>query len=418
MKILTVVYNLEKGGTQRAAQVFAEAYQKLGHDSRVLSLYGLGYRYDEIKNILNVWDQLSSENLLEIKKWNPDILHIHSHGPRKEDIDNLINGLTSVKVIETNVFSTPSAWANKVDISFQLSSWAQWIFNLRGGRQFKSQIVPNPVKCSSFQKSKKNDISKFKETYKIPEDSFVIGRIGQSFPGKWSPMLLEVFNDLAKKQDNIYLMIVNAPECILEIVEKSPYKNRIIHIPTIMGDKNLSIAYSSMDVMVLIAEQGESFGMVLAEAILCETPVVTLSTPWADNSQCEVVANQLGGYIANSADGIKKAINLLYEKKDTLIKGKGIKHIHEEYNYIRVAQKALDSLSTRSNIVTSQSVLNILKNTIDKPNFLTILFLKFNNDIFRKLTIYTSNYKSWNELGFKILKKFKVNKITQSKDIL
>ena len=68
MKILTVVYNLEKGGTQRVAQIFAEAYHELGYDSRILSLYGLGCRYDEIRDILYVWNTLSHANLLEIKK--------------------------------------------------------------------------------------------------------------------------------------------------------------------------------------------------------------------------------------------------------------------------------------------------------------------------------------------------------------
>ena len=40
-----------------------------------------------------------------------------------------------------------------------------------------------------------------------------------------------------------------------------------------------------MDVFAHSAQQGESFGYVLAEAALCEIPIVTMATPWADDSQ-------------------------------------------------------------------------------------------------------------------------------------
>lgn len=412
MKILTIVSNLDKGGTQRAAQTFAEAYYELKHDSKVLSLYGLGPRYEEIKEFIEVWNGLSTENLKQIKAWEPEIIHIHSHGPKKVDIDRLLQNITTKRVvIETNVFSKPSPWANQVDISYQLSRWALWVFNLRGGSKFRSAIVPYPVKCHSFKKVEVNQIKNFRKKYNISQDAFVIGRIGQSDPGKWSPMLIDIFNELARDIDNLYLLIINCPDNILKLSASSPFKNKIIHISKIIGDKELSCAYSAMDVMVHIAEIGESFGMVLPESILCETPVVALSTPWADNSQCEVVGNNIGGFIAHRKTGIIKAIRKLY--KNILVVNKNC--IFKNYDHINVAERAIElALLKKKNRLSDRkkngNINEILKNSIDKPNILTSFFIWTDLYYMRQLTKYSSGYADWSELlklvKEKIRKKF------------
>lgn len=394
-KILTVVFSLSKGGTERAAQVFAEAYQEIGHDSRLLSLYGLGPRYDEIKDRIKVWNGISDNNLEEIKEWMPDIIHIHSHGPKEEDINKLLNIFKNndVKIIEQNVFSLPSPWAKRVDISFQLSNWALWLFNLRGGDKFKSSVIPYPVVCDNFYPKNKEDIKKFRNNLNIPEDAFVLGRIGQSCSGKWSIILIDSFNKLAKVHQNMFLVVVNPPENILRKINKSPFKERIIYIPAIYGDDNLAIAYSSFDLMIHTAEIGESFGYVLAESILCGTPVVTLSTPWGDNSQCEVVGNLRGGYVVNSLKGIIKAVEhfMRIDNKDE-IKISGRDYILKEYNYLEVANRAIDSLSrvdcSLEGIKLSDKINFIAKNTFDKTNFLTIFLIKANSLFLRKLTAY------------------------------
>jgi glycosyltransferase involved in cell wall biosynthesis len=406
LKILTVVYNLDKGGTQRAAQVFAEAYKELRHDSRVLSLYGVGVRYDEIKDKIKVWNGASHNNLTEIKNWEPNVIHIHSHGPKDQDINALLSSVENVKIIETNVFSTPSIWADKVDVSLQLSHWANWLFKLRGGGKFKSAIVPYAVKCHSFQKARADRVEVFRKEQKIPKDAFVIGRVGQSFAGKWSPMLLSVFNDLASKEERLYLLLINAPNNILSLMDESPYKNRIRYVSKVIGDENLSTVYSSMNVMLLIAEQGESFGMVLAESILCETPVVTLSTPWADNSQGEVVKHLAGGYVANTERGIKESILMLMNGKSRLnMKDVGTRHIRTNYDYLHVANQALRSLNKEYVDDDYIDRLSLLKNAIDKPNIITLLFLQAGSDILRRLTIFSSNYNPWYDLVVIVFKK-------------
>lgn len=400
MKILTVVFDLNKGGTQRSAQVFAKGYKKLGHDSRIIALYGLGLRYDEIKNELPVWNQLTELNILQIQKWEPDILHIHSHGPKLQDIKNLVSMMpANCRKIETNVFSLPSPWADLMDVSYQLSRWAQWIFNLQGGNKYRSEIVPNPVDCSSFKKPEAEKISNFQKKYNIPSNAFVIGRIGQSYSGKWSTMLIDIFNNLSEKIPNLYLLIVNPPDSIIQRSKTSKFSSKIIHIPKIIGDDNLCLTYSVMDIMVHIANQGESFGMIFTESILCETPVIALSTPWADNSQHEVIGNGKGGFILHSQKKIEETILKFFHKNKTLILTNGRDHIIENYDYVKVAQRAIDcSIESPINKKTTRSnIINILKKSEDKPKYLTIFFLLFNSNKLRKLTVFSSNYLNLRE---------------------
>ena len=90
MKILTIVYNLEKGGTQRAAQNFCEGYRELGHDSRILAAYGSGVRADELQQKkIKVWVGLDEDVLNDIVQWCPDLVHIHSHEMNVKDIYNI-----------------------------------------------------------------------------------------------------------------------------------------------------------------------------------------------------------------------------------------------------------------------------------------------------------------------------------------
>lgn len=201
MKILTIVFALTKGGTERAAQNFAEAYHEIGHDSRLLALYELGPRYDEIKNKIQVYYKASDSNLENIKKWSPDLIHIHSHRLKKEDVDLALNYLNNdkLKIVEQNVFSIPSPWSKKIDISFQLSQWALWLYNIRGGAKHNTAIVPYPLKCSNFKPQSEEKINNFRKKYNIPQKAFLIGRIGQAYIGKWSEIIINSFNLLSNK---------------------------------------------------------------------------------------------------------------------------------------------------------------------------------------------------------------------------
>ena len=402
MKVLSIVFDLAKGGTQRVAQLFANTYSELSAESKVLCVHGLGPRVDELHKEVGLIEYISTESLDYIKKWSPDLVHIHT--TNLKDID--LNPLWAVfdpktTIVETNVFSVPSPWEKHLDYSLQLGSWAEWLYLLRGGIKSKSLILPNPVDTESFKNASEEEIIEFKSQYKIPLEAKVMGRIGQSVPSKWSPMLIEIFNEISREIEDLYLVLVNPPDNILKLTKNSPFSHKIIHIEKIIGDKALSTAYSSFDVVAHIAERGESFGMVLTESILCGTPVVTLQTPWGDNCQGEVLGHGKGGLVVNSKKGFKKALLAVLRKKMKVdLKNKGRKHIIDNFERVELSKQVLSLSSGRKMVKLKRrkSIIKLLSDSYDQPAFLTSLFLLTKLDLFRRLTIYTSGYKPLGQL--------------------
>jgi glycosyltransferase involved in cell wall biosynthesis len=264
-----------------------------------------------------------------------------------KDVYHLKKNLSHAKFVETNVFSAPSEYEDILDYSYQLSNWCHYLYLVRGGSKVKSTVLPYPVKSNAFFKSKDHNCFAFREKHNIPKDAFVFGRIGQHHFAKWSLHLIDLFNKFYSEVDeNCYLLIVNPPYEIIRYVNKKKVKHVII-IDELIGDNELRDCYSSIDLFLHIANIGESFGMVLAESALCETPVITLNTPWADNSQCEVVGNEIGGKCANNLNQFYKYMVELYSKREKIraFGMNGRTHVINKYDYLLVAENSVNMVN-------------------------------------------------------------------------
>ena len=113
MKILTIVYSLEKGGTERAAINFAIGYSDIGHDSRLLYTRSDGIRgaYLKQKNI-PVYALSDNDDISNLCEWTPSVVHLHSHGITVEEFSKIKKLFPNARYIETNVFSRPSPWVD------------------------------------------------------------------------------------------------------------------------------------------------------------------------------------------------------------------------------------------------------------------------------------------------------------------
>lgn len=352
MKVLNVVVNLNKGGTQRAAQNFCEGYAALGHDSKMLAIQEGGIRKDELENEnIQVWVGLSDKTLTEIETWKPDLVHLHSHLVTYDDIFSLKEICTKAKFVETNVFSIPSDYSNFLNYSYQLSNWCQYLYLARGGSKKICTKIPYPVKTGSFYKVDDHERQEFRKQYNIPEDAFLFGRVGQHFLGKWSLYLIDVFKEFNTKiNSNSMLLVVNPPDELIKYVDHVEINSKVVIIGQLHGDDELRRCYSTIDVFLHIANQGESFGQVLAESLLCETPVITFNTPWGDNSQSEVVGDYIGGLCVNTLGAFYQKMKLLYSDaalRSKLAKG-GRLHIITNFDYIAVSKASLNLISQKN----------------------------------------------------------------------
>ena len=299
MRVLTVVFGLSKGGTERAAAIFAAGYARRGHDSRLLCLKrGVRAAYLTERNV-PILDATDAGWKAVLTDWKPEVVHIHSHGLPEQVVDEIVALCESAIFVETNVFSTPSPWETHLTYSFQLGEHAAALYISRGGRAEIVRRISYPLDDMSFLPREESWSARreARERLGLEADGVVVGRVGQDYMGKWSNNYIDCFSALTDIP-GVRFLIINPPtELRARLEGESRIAQRLRVINCIEDDEMLRDAYLAMDVMLHIADQGESFGYAIAEAISVGTPVVSLSTPWGDNTQAEIVRTGLNGAI-------------------------------------------------------------------------------------------------------------------------
>jgi glycosyltransferase involved in cell wall biosynthesis len=330
IRVLTIVCDLGPGGTQRVAQNCAIGYKKAGLESAVLAMNGGGSR-EESLSITNVdlfiggalrKDKDSAFHLA--KKWNPTVVHIHRHGRTDLETGLIMRDFKErgCPILETNVFARTDYSRDRglIDVHLHLSRWSLWKWQ-QWSRIVKPApigvVVPNVVDSRAFFPVPSDKSRASRKDHGIPGEAFVIGRVGQPWLGKWSGLMFDAFKMVASIHKDVYLLLVGMPKQLRARIKLLPWnlQQRIIEIPFILGDENLRTCYSSMDAFLHASSIGESFGMVLAEAMLCGCPIITLSTPVKDNSQLEVVGHERGGLVVTNTKSMVEAMLRLYSDK-------------------------------------------------------------------------------------------------------
>jgi glycosyltransferase involved in cell wall biosynthesis len=324
MRVLTIVDDLGPGGTQRAAQNYALGYRRAGHASAVLTLQGGGPREGELVRAgVEVFASPSAGNpgaLAAAEAWAPDLLHLHRRGSAEPVSAAALRRLRAgarPAVLETNVFARADYSDDRalIDVHLQLSRWCLWKWS-RWTRELRPAplgvVLPYAVDPGAFYRAPEEGAA-FRAAHGIPEDALVLGRVGQPSVWKWHPALLRAFGEVAPRHPRAYLLLVGLPPELRAALDALPdaARRRVVELPFLGGDDALRAGYNAMDAFVHAAQIGESFGMVLAEAMLCECPVVTLSRPARDNSQLEVVGHEVGGLVASNEGALAEAMERL-----------------------------------------------------------------------------------------------------------
>ena len=328
MKYLTLLQDLDYRGSQRVAQNYSLGMKALGHDIRVLTINALGSRTEYLAKEGIVCSCIATQpgSIDEISNWSPDIVHIHRAGTYDEKINQIIVELknrVNPIVIETSIFSRVDykIQPNIIDIHLHLTKWCLWKW-LQWSKSLTykplATILPNSVISSLFYRSSTQDIINCKNKLGIPQNDFVFGRIGANCEVKWHPIIVNGFKHIAETNNNVSLLLVSPPPSIVKLVENLPIniKNKVFITPKIENDGELRLLYSSMDVMLHGSRIGESFGIVLAESLLCETPPIVLSSPMKDNSQVELIKHQQTGLVVNNTTSFIQAMKEVYDRQD------------------------------------------------------------------------------------------------------
>ena len=350
MRILTVVPGMGVGGTERAALNLTLGIRALGAEVAVLAHTERGPREDVFRAadvpVFGPGETVAAAG------WRADIVHIHRTGYACRRETALLAALKApgVRVVETNVFARFDAGegGRLIDAHCLLSRWCAWKWRAWGGpaaRRKRMFILPNPVDGAGMARVADEARAAVRASLGVPRERFLFGRVGQPHAAKWSPRMIDAFAAVARTRD-AGLLLVGAPEDILARVRAlpDPLRPRVVALPVTASDRRLSELLSAMDGFLHVSRIGESFGMVLCEAMLCGVPVVTLSTPLKDNSQLEVVGHGTGGIVALRPEALPQAMLALIDDADlrARVRAEGPERVRSLCGVERVSRTAMD----------------------------------------------------------------------------
>lgn len=388
MRVLTIIENLEWGGRQRAAQDYSIGLTDAGWDVAVLSFEAGGPREGILASrgvpvfVGGVTEAEQAGARRAALEWDPDLIHLHSAGPPSSAEAKTVEALLAclpnrVPVLETTSFGKVDYGRSRyklTDVHLLMTAWGYWKW-----RQWSRPIRPRPLGVvipitanpAAFYPATKGERQMFRERHGLPDDAFVFGRIGQPSIWKWSPVIFDAFERVAVRHARAHLLLVGLPEELRSRLDALPasIRARVVEIPFLHGDEALRVAYGSLDTFLHAAEIGESFGLVLTEAMLCECPVITLSRPSRDNSQLEVVGHLRGGLVVNGTDGMEDAMNRLIEDgalRQQLAEG-GATHIRAHYT----PEQVVPQLMRVGTLACAASTREDLRDALDREPTLT-----------------------------------------------
>jgi glycosyltransferase involved in cell wall biosynthesis len=145
----------------------------------------------------------------------------------------------------------------------------------------------------------------------LDPDRPVVGRTGRPVDIKWRDLLVDMVPHLLRGMPDAQLAFVGATPAKVKRLRRLGVLERCTLLEPTLDEDRLAAFYAACDVFVSASEIGEAQGLANLEAMSFAVPVVTCSTPWADNAQVEFVEHGRTGLIANHPRPFAEAVAAL-----------------------------------------------------------------------------------------------------------
>ena len=220
-----------------------------------------------------------------LKSIAPHILHVHHSGEIEAPLDQH-RAISGVPVIfTTNIFGVQGRSPEQERISKILfvSNWLKEVEAPWSKNDMRCDVLYNPVEKPFTNYDLRSELN-------IRKDTFVIGRIGRNADDIHDPISIKAYKEL-ENEDTLFLVLSPPPRMVKEAQELG-IKN-IQFLPPSTDDIFLSRFYNTLDVLAHARNDGETFGCVIAEAMIHGKPVVTHHSH-IRNAQSELVDTTCG----------------------------------------------------------------------------------------------------------------------------
>lgn len=286
MKVLFVITGLGMGGAENLVVNLADYFKQHGHQVIIVYAFGNAIVKPESNGIplislgvKSYKDFFSGYVKLRriIKEFRPDV--VHSHMVHANLLSRLVRMTINIPRLictahNTNEGGRGRMWAYKLtdslnDISTNVSQEAVDSFVSLGAVSSQRMIsIPNGIDINKFHYNEKNNFFFSKDK----EEKIIIS-VGRFNEQKDYPNLIRAISILVKKKKDIRVKIVGDGDLKMEIIDLARSLNVDNYIDFLGIRRDIAQLMSASDIFVLSSSY-EGFGLVVAEAMACERPVV------------------------------------------------------------------------------------------------------------------------------------------------
>ncbi|MDQ8187399.1 glycosyltransferase [Pelagicoccus sp. SDUM812002] len=373
MKIamFTNTYLPHVGGVARSVSSFANAYRELGHQCLVISPEFEEKIPDEqdvyrVPAITNFNDSGFSFQLPfvgnvagQLDEFEPDIIHSHhpfllgdtalraaytrdipivfTHHTLYEEYTNYLpfdSDFTKKAAMEL-----ATGFANACSMVLAPSSSLEKLI-LDRGVHIPVKVQPTGIDVDAFAKGRGET---FRKTYDIPENAPLVGHVGRIAKEKNLPFLAEAVSSALEAVPEAYFALVGTgeeDEHIHELLSSKGLGKRFVATGSLQGT-DLADAYASFDLFAF-ASQSETQGLVLAEAMAGNSPVIALSGPGVT----DVLEHEKNGILlaedASKEEYSKALTTLLREPEKLETYSRAAREKADQFSILRTAESALE----------------------------------------------------------------------------
>jgi glycosyltransferase involved in cell wall biosynthesis len=334
LKILQISSAQSLGGGERHLADLAHGLARRGHDIHV-AFRPNSPLLDELKDLpqenvtrlplRNSLDVGSARHLSTLVR-RKEIQIVHAHMARDYPLAAYaVRGNPEARLIVTRHVLFPLNRLHRITLSraARIIAVSQAVASqLRSDRitpAEKISVVLNGIDADKFKKARAEfDRRKFLRNWELPDETLLVGTVGELTPLKGQKEFLLAAARIAKQYANAYFVIAgidHSPEnknreLLARLIVELNLTDRVRLVGWL---EDLAQLYCALDVFVS-ASHTESFGLAIAEAMASGTPVVATETAGAK----EIIQDGVTGLLGPVAD-----VDRLTESILTLLKDKG-----------------------------------------------------------------------------------------------
>ena len=244
-----------------------------------------------------------------------EIAHVFRAGTPEPLVPAACRAAGVPHVVETNIFGQVDRSADEPAFACHLFMSQMCLVRYRarvggpsnGGFERRHKVLRFPIEHEQLR-SQAPPKAEARRRLGLDPDRPVVGRVGRDADLKWRDLLVDMVPHLLERVPEAQVLFVGATPAKRARLERVGVLDHCLLVEPTPDPSTLAGFYSACDVFVSAAEIGESQGLGLGEALALEVPVVTCSTPWADNAQVEFVEHGRSGWFASHPRSFAEAV--------------------------------------------------------------------------------------------------------------